>query len=447
MKIVIIGAGRRGYALAKKLKDHDIIFIDNDEKKCQKVNDKLDCIAKVGSGIDVKILEQAGVENADYFIALTDKDEVNLISSAIAKNQFDAKKTIACVKNMTYTNKGGLKSNLFGLDYIINPEEEAANSIINSIEKGVYSNIITFDKSTLVLYNIKISSNSILKDKTLIDARKEIDLNFIIACISRGDEAFVPSGQSIIKEGDVISISLEKENESKLLKNLGSEKPIPKKIIFQGLNQITSYILNSLSKWTRDNIILLDRDLKNCQDFSIKYPKNLILNADIMQDDVLEEENLINYDLFVALEDSDEKNTITSLLAKKKGIYHSIALLKRDDNLSLKELDIDLVVSATESTVTSLYTFFQKEENIFSFHSIFRGQIEVDELQIVKDSKAIGKKLKEIDIRNKGIVAGVKKENGDSFLATGDYQICLKDSLLLLIADGFQKEVISCFSV
>ena len=448
MKVVILGAGRRACALAEYLisENADVVMIDNDMKKVEKVKDRLDCMAFFGNGTDVSVLADAGAADADYFVALTDKDEVNLISCAIVGSEFGVKNTVSCVKSMAYTHKGGLKKSLFGIGCIVNPEEEAANNICNAIEKGLYSNIITFDNSDLSIYNMEIDDSSMIRGKTLIDIRKEVDENFIIACIYRNDGVLIPSGQTTVRSGDMICVVVLEKDASDVFRKMKLTKPRPKRIIFQGLNQISDYILSSLSSDVRKNVILIDKDASVCEEFSRKYNNNIVLNANLMNDDILEEENLTGYDLFVALEDSDELNTIIAHFAKKKGVKHSIALCKREDSSALKALDIDLVVSATESTVVSLYKLFQTQSNISSVHTIFGGEIEVDEIRIAVMSPACGKYLKEIDIRQKAIVAGVRKSDNLSFIPGGNYLLESGDTLMVLISAANKKEIKEIFT-
>ncbi|HAL18535.1 MAG TPA: Trk system potassium transporter TrkA [Spirochaetaceae bacterium] len=448
MKVVILGAGRRGCALAEYLigENADVVMIDNDMRKIEKVKDKIDCIAIFGNGNDMTVLTDAGVEDADFFVALTDRDEVNLISCAIVGSEFGIRNTVSCVKNIAYTSKGGLKNNLFGIGFIVNPEEEAASNICNAIERGLYSSIITFEGSDLALYNIEVDDLSALKGKTLMEIRRDADESFIIASILRNGKAMVPSGQTAIRANDMVSIVVGEGDANKIFRKLGFSRPRPKRIVFQGLNQISDYILSSLSPDTRKNIVLIDKDKTVCEEFSRKYNNNIVLNANLMNDDIIEEENLADYDLFVALEDSDELNTIIAHFAKKKGIRHSIALCKREDGSALKALDIDLVISATESTVVSLYKLFQTQSNISSVHTIFGGEIEVDEIMITENSAVRGKRLKDIDVRQKAIVAGVRKSDESSFIPNGSYLLEAGDTLLVLISSNRKKEIKNSFT-
>ena len=449
MKVIVVGAGRRGFALAKYMieNSHDVVLIDDDYARVEHAKDKLDCLSIYGSGTDMEMLKAAGVENADSFVAVTDKDEVNLISCGIANSLFSVKKTVATVANLEYTGTKGLNGMLFGINYIINSEEEVAKNIVSMIERGIYSDIISFQNSPLMLYNLEIQKNNPLINKRIRDIKLNFSKEFIIAALSHEGEASVPSGNTVIKEKDVLSLVIKDSVTNDVITLFNQNKPKPKKIILVGATHITRLILSFLPSSKRANIVVIDESEKECTNIVSLFPEVRSFVADLTSENVIMEEKLNDYDLLIALENSDELNTILACYAKKCGIKHSIALIKHMNNYAslVDTLNIDKIVSITESVVMSLLSLIN-DDNVSSIHSIFSGQVEICEITIEGTSSCVGKKLKDLDMKNIAIIAGASSKDGSSVIPDGNYTLCADDSLLVVINKGYQnkiKEVLS----
>ena len=153
MKVAILGAGRRGIRLARHLveENKDVIIIDEDADDINDAMSKVDCLGFTGSGTNLEDLSDAGIDDADAFIALTGSDETNLVSSGIASSEFHIPLTIASIRNLSYTGYSGIGTSLMGITHIVNPTQEVAQYIYEDVERGIYSDIISFENSSLVL--------------------------------------------------------------------------------------------------------------------------------------------------------------------------------------------------------------------------------------------------------------------------------------------------------
>ncbi len=162
MKVVILGAGRRGIRLARHLveENKDVIIIDEDLDDVNTAMSKVDCLAVKGSGTSLEDLSDAGLADADAFVALTGSDEINLVSSGIAASEFNVPLTIASIRNLSYTGYSGIGTSLMGITHIVNPTQEVAEYIYQDVERGIYSDIISFENSSLLLYNIYVGKDS-----------------------------------------------------------------------------------------------------------------------------------------------------------------------------------------------------------------------------------------------------------------------------------------------
>jgi trk system potassium uptake protein TrkA len=436
MKVVILGAGRRGFRLARHLieEQRDVVIIDSDLERTNAAVARLDCMAVTGSGTNLEILREAGCDTADAFIAVTDSDEINLVSCGIVSSEFHVKNTVAAIRNLSYTGTNGLSNSLLGINYIVNPEAEAAQSIYNIVERGIYSDVITFQNTGLILYNIFVTKNSKFANMNVMSVRNAIKANFVIAAINRADGAIVPSGHTMIQPGDTLSLVADDTDVAKVLQAIGKRRSKPKKIVLVGGSKITHFLLGFFSSGAREDIVLVDQKPEVCTQFATMYPEILVIKADITDESILEEEHLIDYDLLISLTDNDELNIITASYAKRSGIARSMALIKYNNNYIrlASHLDIDSVISTTEATVDSLLRYL-RGKNVSSIHSLFDGRLEVYEFKILETSRICGKKLSEVNMRNRAIIAGITDTSGKNIIPSGNYRLNTGDIVLVTV--------------
>jgi trk system potassium uptake protein TrkA len=421
-KVVILGAGRRGMGLAKQLitDGKDVVILDNSFERVEMAVSKLDCLGVLGNGTDIDKLTEAGVEQAEAFIAVTNSDEINLVSCGLVSSSFPNTKTVAAIRSLIYTGSGGLKEGLLGIDYIVNPNAETARSIFKIIEQGVNGNLLAFSNSKLLLYNFYIEKNSTYVGTTVSEMRSKLNAEFVIASIKRRGHVLVPSGETTIQAEDTLSIIAESQEVTDILKTVGKLQKRPNNMVLVGASKITRALLNRMNPAMRSKVTIVDQDPEVCKDFSERFREILVIKADITDEDIMAEEQLGTYDLLIALTDNDELNIITASYAKRIGIMRSMALIKQNNNYSrmASYLGIDVVISTTDTTVESLLRYL-RGSNVSSVHSLFNGQLEVYEFIIHADSEVCGKQLKDINMRKKAIVAGITNDKGKSIIPNG----------------------------
>lgn len=438
MKIIILGAGRRGLRLAKRLSEEkkDVVLIDTKKHLVANAMQKIDCIAYVGSGTSLENLSDAGVEDADAFVSLTGDDEINMVSCAMVHHEFKVPLTIASIRNTSYTGSSGIESNLLGISHIVNTDFEVASTIYEEIEEGVFTDVIGFQNSGLTIYNLLIKESSEFANISVQDFRKKINTDAVIVAINRNNEAFVPSGSTILLADDTISVVVEEDDKSKTLQLVGKPRVKPKRIVLVGATQVTKILLKKFSAQERSRIALIEKDPAICKDFAQDFPEVLTLNTSISEEGVFEEEQLDQYDLMICLTDSDELNIIIASYCKQMGIKYSMALIRSNNNYlrMSSHMNIDSVISAQEVTVDSITSFFHGK-NVSSMHTMFEGKIEVFEYIIQPKAQVCGKKLKEINMQKKALIAGISKEgkgsaqipDGNTMLEAGDVVILIVD--------------------
>lgn len=445
-KIIILGAGRRGLGLAKQLivDGKDVVIIDNAHERVESAVSKLDCLGVLGNGTDIAKLMEAGIEDAEAFIAVTNSDEINLVSCGLVSSTYPQTKTVAAIRSLIYTGVDGLKEGLLGIDFIVNPNAETAKSIYNIIEQGVNGNVLGFSNTKLLLYNFYIEPFSPYVGSTVMEMRSKLDAEFVIASINRRGLVIVPSGNTTIQAKDTLSIVADSEEVTDILKTVGQLQKRPNNMVLVGASKITRALLNRMSPAMRSKVTVVDQDEEVCKAFSERFREILVIKADITDEEVMQEEQLGTYDLLVALTDNDELNIITASYAKRIGVQRSIALIKNNNNYSrmASYLDIDVVISTTDTTVESLLRYL-RGSNVSSIHSLFNGQLEIYEFIINKECEVCNKQLKDINMRKKAIIAGIIGSSGECTIPTGLSTLREGDTVLVAVlrdsSDMIQK--------
>ncbi|MFA7109191.1 MAG: TrkA C-terminal domain-containing protein, partial [Sphaerochaetaceae bacterium] len=254
-------------------------------------------------------------------------------------------------------------------------------------------------------------------------------------------------GSTLINDGDVLSIVGKPKELSTLLTNVSTKQKEKLKIILVGGSTITRFFLKLCNPAQLKNITLIEKKAKICNEFSADFPQILVLNADITDDTILKDSNLTNHDLLIALTEIDELNLITATYAKKLGVVRSIALIRQNINyLTMASyLGIDSIISTTESTVETVLSKL-RGPNVSSIHSIFGGTMEVYEFKIEKNTPVCNKKLSDIPMKDKGIIAAVSTKNSKQIIPNGNYVLQEGDSVLVSVAVGKVKSIQKLFT-
>ncbi len=422
----------------------DVVIIDNSYERIEQAVSKLDCLGVLGNGTDIAKLTEAGVEQAEAFIAVTNSDEINLVSCGLVSSSFPETKTVAAIRSLVYTGENGLNEKLLGIDHIVNPNAETARSIYNIIEQGVNGNILAFSNSNLLLYNYYIEWDSTFNGTTISAMKSQLGTDYVIASISRRGSVVVPSGETTIKAGDTLTIIADSEEVTDILKSVGKLQKRPNNMVLVGASKLTRALLNRMSPAMRSKVTVVDQDPEVCKEFSERFREILVIKADITDEDIMAEEQLGIYDLLVSLTDNDELNIITASYAKRIGVKRSMALIKQNNNYSrmAPNLGIDVVISTTDTTVESLIRYL-RGTNVSSVRSLFNGQLEVYEFVIHPGIAVFNKQLKEINMKKKAIVAGITNPEGVSIIPTGNTVLKEGDTVLVAVlrqaSDFIQK--------
>lgn len=437
MNVVIFGAGRRGLRLARHLieEEKSVTFLDNSPARCALAQSKLDCMAVTGSATDIEKLDECGCENADIAVAVTDSDEVNLVSCGIVTSRYPKVKTIATIRSLTYlSDSTGKPFSLLGIDHIVNPEQEAASRIQDIIVSGLFSDISYFPGAHYIVFTTSVNKGGMFAGKNLIEIKKELPGRYLIAGVSHKGKTFTPSGTTVLYEGDEIAVICDDDEREDVYSHFGIANTTfsLKRIILVGATRICRYLLMKLPAKMHRHITLVEKDENICREFSDIFPDILILNGAITDENFWDEESIGDSDLFVAMTENDELNVIVSSYAKKQGTKRSICLIKTNNNyIALaRAMGIDAAVSTTESTVDAIMKIL-RGDNVRTLHSIFDGRIEIYEFVIKPGFLHLNKCLKDINFKKAAVIAGVSRGD-DNFIPDGNYTFREGDTVLVV---------------
>tara|TARA_B100000902_G_scaffold374043_1_gene402666 strand:- start:439 stop:1830 length:1392 start_codon:yes stop_codon:yes gene_type:complete len=408
MNIIICGAGRVGFTIAKQLSEqgHSITVIDQSSEDIQKIDDVLDVKAIVGKATYPSILEKADASEADMIIAVTRNDEINMVICQIAFSIFNISKKIARIRSQDYLNPKFTrvynKENL-PIDVIISPEIEIARSIQRKLEAPGALDSVPFAGNKIRLLEILINENCKLINIKLNDLTKKypkLDANII--GVIRDDKFIIPKKNDEIKLNDKIYVIINSSQMAETLEVFGHTEKISKKILIVGGGNIGFNLAKNLEE-TLDSarVKIIEKNKERAEFLANELNNTIIINGNGLDEEVLVEANLEETETVLALTNDDEDNLMVSVLVekfakdeKKDDDKRTMALINKPNySLLQKSLKIDDLIDPRMNTVSSILKHIHKG-TIETAYTIMNGEFEVIEAEIIETSELINKELK-----------------------------------------------------
>ncbi len=435
MKIVISGSGEVGFHLAEQLvaSNQDVVLIEKNPARARFVNDHLDCLVIEGEGSNPEVLAEAGVASADTFIAVSNLDEVNIVSCLVVATEFKVRTKIARVRSLQYRRSGILRNSLLGIDYVVNPEIEAARAIMNVVVHGATGEVLLFEGTDIQMRNIFVDGRSLLRGKTLREIRQQLNYNFIIAGIIRDDEVIIPHGKTKVREGDRVYVVSNKRNMERLFTRTGHRRHNLHNVVVVGGGKIGGYVTEFLLSTGRQ-VKIVEKDYEHCKYLAERFPEVLVINEDISDDKIFEDEQLHLSDLLVTTTADEALNMLTAIYAKSLGVKRVIPIVNKSSYLNIADkLGIDVTVSPKASSVSAILKYVRRG-NIKRVHSIFDGKAEAIEFAVSAESRIAGRMVKELQLPSGTLVVAVNRpvEGGESknFVPNGEFVIQAGDNVV-----------------
>lgn len=437
MNIVVVGAGKVGEYLCGDLatEGNDITLIEKDKRRLERVVDQNDIMGIVGNGSSYEILLEADVNNADVFISVTPEDEVNIIACIIAK-KLGAKYAIARVRNPEYSDHIDFMTDSMGIDMMFNPELEAAQDIIRSLEFPSALNVETFAKGKVNIVEILLREGSYLDGMKLKDFQDERANKVLICIVERDNEVYIPDGDFILREGDIIYVTGSKEELMRFYISVGEYNGKLKSTLIVGGSRIAYYLIDKL-KELNIKVKVVENDYDRAYALSESFPGVEIVAGDGTQPELLEEERLQNYDSVVSLTGIDEENILISMFAKKEGVKKTITKVNRTSLLNIIGVTgLQTIVTPKQIVADRITRFVRAKMNkrgskVDKLYRLAGNRVEAVEFVVSENSKVTGMTLKEMNTINNLLIAYIVR-NREIIIPKGDTSLLPNDRVIVI---------------
>ena len=434
MKIIIAGCGRVGYALAQQLNEegHELTLIDNSAERLQPALSNLDLQGVVGNASSFLTLQEADINHADLLIAVTNQDEINLISCLLAKKASKCR-TIARVRNPEYFREINYLKDCMDISMIINPEFAAATEIAQLIQVPDAMDIDSFAKGRVDLMQVVITEDSPLHNMKVQEFSNKFNHEVLICILVHNHQVCIPNGNSVLMAGDTISIILPKEKITSFyrLSKLGTIREI-KDVMIAGGGMVPYYLAQALLRSGID-VKLIERNRDRCDFLSDALPKATIIHSEASDHDMLLEEGIEKTDAFVALTPMDEENIFLSLYANK--VNANCKKITKVNRLALDETISDLpigsIVSPKNITTEYILQYVRSQSNSYgsnveALYRLMDNQVEALEFLVKEENSVTNIPFINLNLKKNLLICCIVRKgriitpSGRDFIQAGD---------------------------
>ena len=439
MRVIIVGAGEVGFQLARFLvaENIDVVVIDKSKDKLKKISDELDVALVEGKGGSPSILKEAGADEADILLAVTDIDEANMISCLVAKAMFQIPRNVARIRNLEYFSNDILLQSL-GINPAISPEIEAAKAVIRLIEVPFAADVEDFEDGKVRVIGFRIPPDSKLIGKAFKNLNLT-DPKVLIGAIQRGDRVIIPAGTDTLKKKDIIYTPVTMESVDAVCSSIGGVSTPVKRVMILGGGRIGFYVAKTLEEENL-SVKVIEKDVDRCKFLLKTLKKSVILHGDGSDQKLLQEENISDMDVFAAISNNEELNIMASLLAKSLGVKKVITIINRTDYLTLAyNLGIEAVLSPRLITASTILKYV-RSGNIISLTAVADGKAEIMEAEVTDGSILIGKTLREVELPKKTLIGAIIRDDS-VIIPSGEDKIASNDKLIIFTLRDSIKQV------
>ena len=431
MSILIIGGGDIGATLAERLssENKDVVLVESDESRVRELREIADVQVVHGNGANPRVMREAGLDEADMLIAVTNSDEVNLVACLVGSKATVIPTKIARVRDPDLALAA---AEMFGddpLDLNINPEEVAAHSILRTLSVPGAVEVIEFAEGRVQVVAFSVDRPSGAVGVVLRDLKLKLGVNCNILAISREDELLIPRGDTQIQRGDLLYAAGSPASLGALAELLEKERRDVRRIIISGGANIGYYLATLLEE--RDIAPkILESDPARCKFLVERLKKSVVLQGSGTDRDLLREEGIETADAFLALTRDEEENILSSLLAKRAGAALVMATVNKPSYAPLASaIGIDAVVSPKQAAVSAILHFIRKGK-VESVATVGEEAAEALEIVVLETSELAGKPLRDADLRDAVVGAIVRGDDviipaGDDVIEAGDHVVIL----------------------
>lgn len=437
MKIIIVGCGKIGTTLAEQLSSehHDLVVIDTNPQKIQQLSESIDVMGIVDNGASINVLSDAGIEDAHLLIAVTGSDELNLLCCVIAKKVSKCH-TIARVRNPLYNKERNFIRKSLGITMIINPELASAIEISRLLRFPSAIELDTFAKGRVELLKFKLLPEFRLSGMSVMEIVDKLRCNVLICGVERGEEVFIPSGNFILQDNDLISIMASPKNSASFFKKVGIHTHQVKNALIVGGGTL-GYYLAALLIDLKIKVRIVENNQERCQQLSELLPEATVICGDGTDKKLLLQEGLTQTESFITLTNMDEENIFLSLFAKKNSKAKLITKVNRiafDDIID--GLDIGSVIYPKYITADYILQYVRAMENSLSsnvetLYHILDNQAEALEFSVKEAFSVTDIPLSQLNLKENLLIACINR-NGSIQIPRGQDTIQVGDTVIIV---------------
>ncbi len=439
MKIVIAGGGKVGGALCVDLaaENHDIVLIDKNEQVVEHLIATTDITGIVGNAANLDLLREADVPGCDVFIAVTATDEINIIASIFAR-KLGAQATLVRVRNPEYSRNLEFVQERLGISLMVNPELETARAIVKSIRFPSAHGIETFAGERVQMVAVRVAECSKLIGMRLAQFRKLYG-TVLVCIVQRSDGVFIPDGTFVLREGDLLHVTGRIRDLDAIYKAAGCFTRKIRSVMIVGGSRITRYLLKIIAPYGMD-ICVIEHDKATTEALAGDFPKVKVITGDGTDQSVLEEQNIGDYDCFVALTGIDEENLVTSLYAAKRNVPKLVTKVNRKPLLGIfGDLGLQTIVTPARLVSDIIIRYIRGMNNtlgskVEAMYRIGDGHVEALQFEVLKDSRATGIPLKDLKLKNNILIPYIIR-GSELIFPTGDDKIHPGDHLIAVTTE------------
>ena len=432
MRILIVGAGVVGFNLAQELskEGHDIAIIDENREKNQRISDTLDVLAVNGNACLPSVLKKAGIEKAEMVIAVTDKDEINLLVCFLA-SKFDVGMRIARLRSMEFTGDDQIipLRELY-IDQAINPGQIIIDTILKIIQTPGVVNVAEFAGGEILLREFDVPDNAPLAGKRIEELRgvSEMD-SFLIVAIVRDGDLVIPKPNDVIQPGDKIYTLVDKEFLPFLLPMLNKTIEEVQKVIIYGATQVSINLALALEEEIRD-LCIIEPSREKAHQAAERLSRCVVLHGSGTDLNLFNDINVKDADFFLSVSDDDETNILAALLAKKHGAKRALAITNDPDYIPILDtIGMDVTINPRLITVGAILKHLRKGQVLSVFKLI--EDAEVMEIVVDKDSSLVDKQISKIKFPEDAMIGAILRK-GEMRVPDAELKIEAGDSVVVV---------------
>jgi K+ transport systems, NAD-binding component len=441
MNIIIVGSGKVGRALTRQLarENHDVVVIDRDPQVIEDLINAFDVNGICGNGACYDIQKQAGVEKADLLISVTQTDELNILCCMLAK-KMGCHHSIARVRTPEYSKQLDFMRTGFGISMLVNPEYLAANEIARILRFPSAIKLEPFANGRVELADIIISEGNDLIGKPVHIIHEKYRVSVLVCAVKRGDQAIIPNGDFIIKQGDRISVTASRPELVNFMKKLGLYRTRTNRVMIAGGGNVGYYLAKQLTD-SGHTVKVIEKKEVRALELGDILPGSEIINGDATEREILNEQGLAHQDAFVALMGRDEENAIISMYAKSQHIGKVVTKASRISTDVLSSIGLDSVVSAQELATDRILSYVRALHNsegtgVRTLYRIVDGKAEALEFGVPNDFAYNGVVFRDLRLKKNLIIACIIRRNKVIFPRGGD---CLEAGDTVIVVTSIES--------